>query len=164
MDRFVANYTNKLDAKGRVSIPAPFRAVLARDGHEGLFVTPSLDHPALDCGGNAMLAEIDALMAPLGPYSAERESIAMTLLGESEVLKMDGEGRLIIPDRLKEHVGITSDVTFVGTGRKFQIWEPGRFEARRLEAKQQTRAMRQRLGSQSAADDPVRPHSPGARE
>ena len=48
MDRFVSHYTLRLDAKGRVSIPAPFRAVLARDGFEGLYCYPTLDRPALD--------------------------------------------------------------------------------------------------------------------
>src|SRR5882724_7891968 len=51
MDRFVSHYTLRLDAKGRVSIPAPFRAVLARDGFEGLYCYPTLDRPALDAGG-----------------------------------------------------------------------------------------------------------------
>ena len=55
MDRFVSNYTLRLDAKGRVSIPAPFRAVLARDGFDGLYCYPALDQPALDAGGNALL-------------------------------------------------------------------------------------------------------------
>ena len=66
-------YTLRLDAKGRVSIPAPFRAVLARDGFEGLYCYPALDRPALDAGGNALLTEIEALIARFPPYSEERE-------------------------------------------------------------------------------------------
>ena len=62
MDRFVSHYTLRLDAKGRVSIPAPFRAVLARDGFDGLYCYPALDRPALDAGGNALLGEIEALI------------------------------------------------------------------------------------------------------
>ena len=46
MNRFVSNYTLRLDAKGRVSIPAPFRQVLARDGFDGLYAYPTLDRPA----------------------------------------------------------------------------------------------------------------------
>src|SRR5208337_5119121 len=68
VDEFVGNYTSRLDAKGRVSIPASFRAVLARDGYEGLYVHPSLDADAVDCGGNALLREIDDLLARLSPY------------------------------------------------------------------------------------------------
>ena len=61
MDRFVSHYMLRLDAKGRVSVPASFRAVLARDGFDGLYCYPALDRPALDAGGNALLAEIEAL-------------------------------------------------------------------------------------------------------
>ena len=72
MDRFVSSFTNRLDAKGRVSIPAPYRAVLARDGFEGLYVHPSLEAKALDAGGNGLLGEIDGLIAGLTPFSDER--------------------------------------------------------------------------------------------
>src|SRR6267154_1759418 len=71
MDRFVSHYTLRLDAKGRVSIPASFRAVLARDGFEGLYCYPTLDRPALDAGGNALLKEIETLIARFPPYSGE---------------------------------------------------------------------------------------------
>lgn len=164
MDRFVSNFTNKLDAKGRVSIPASFRAVLARDGFEGLYIHPSLDLPTLDCGGHSLLREIEAMIAPLSPYGSDRDAIAMTLLGESEILKVDGEGRIGLTDSLKHHAGIGGEVTFAGTGHKFQIWEPGRFRARLLEARQQTRDLRHRLDSRSAAADPSPSPPSGARE
>ena len=99
MDRFVSHYTLRLDAKGRVSIPAPFRAVLARDGFEGLYCYPALDRPALDAGGNALLTEIEALIARFSPYSEEREQFATALYGTSEMLKIDGEGRVVLASR-----------------------------------------------------------------
>src|SRR6266536_5245461 len=79
MNRFVSNYTLRLDAKGRVSIPAPFRAVLTRDGFDGLYCYPALDRPALDAGGNALLAEIEALITRFAPYSEQREQFAAAL-------------------------------------------------------------------------------------
>src|SRR6266480_5721448 len=92
MDRFVSNYTLRLDAKGRVSIPAPFRAVLARDGFDGLYCYPAFDRPALDAGGNALMAEIDALIARFPPYSEERDQVSAALFTPSEILKVDAEG------------------------------------------------------------------------
>jgi MraZ protein len=83
MDRFVSHYMLRLDAKGRVSIPASFRAVLGRDGFEGLYCYPTLDRPALDAGGNALLAEIESLIARFAPYSEEREQFAAALYGTS---------------------------------------------------------------------------------
>src|SRR5262245_14017635 len=101
MDRFVSNHTLRLDAKGRVSIPAPFRAGLARDGCEGLYCDPALDAPALDAGGNALIGEIEALIARFAPYSEEREQFSAALYGTSEVIKIDGEGRVMLSEPLK---------------------------------------------------------------
>ena len=128
MDRFVSHYMLRLDAKGRVSVPAPFRAVLARDGFDGLYCYPALDRPALDAGGNALMAEIAALSANFLPYSERREQLALALYGTSETLKIDGEGRvvnvfvldiadglvqtvrsIVNPDKL-HHLGPVSDV------------------------------------------------------
>lgn len=164
MDRFVSHYTNRLDSKGRVSIPASFRAVLARDGFEGLYVYPSLYSEALDCGGHALLSEIDALLAPLSPYSEERDAYAATLYGESEVLKIDGEGRVILTDGMKARVSIANEVTFVGQGHKFQIWEPGRFRAHLEEARNRVRDLRKQLSSGHAAAGALSPQPPGARD
>ncbi len=147
MDRFVANCTSRLDAKGRVSIPAPFRSVLARDGFEGLYCYPTLDRPAIDAGGHALLAEIEKLIGRFPPYSDEREEFLVALYGTSETLKIDGEGRVVLTDMLKSHAGIADAVTFVGLGHKFQIWEPERFGAHLAKATATVRALSKRLGS-----------------
>ena len=159
MDRFVSSYTLRLDTKGRVSIPAPFRAVLARDGFEGLYCYPTLDRPALDAGGNALLGEIETLIARFPPYSEEREQFTAALYGTSEVLKIDGEGRAILTEPLKSHAGIKDEITCAGLGHKFQIWEPARFRAELAEATEKVRALKRQLGSRVAADGPH-----GARE
>jgi MraZ protein len=164
VDRFVSNFTNKLDAKGRVSIPASFRGLVARDGFEGLYVHPSLDLPTLDCGGQALLNQIDAMIEPLSPYSTDRDAIAMTLLGESDILKIDTEGRISLTEALKEHAGIANEVTFVGAGQKFQIWEPNQFRARLLEARQQTRELRKHFGARPATMGIPSSSPPRARE
>ncbi|ACB94333.1 division/cell wall cluster transcriptional repressor MraZ [Beijerinckia indica] len=164
MDRFVSHFTNRLDAKGRVSIPASFRAVLARDGFEGLYVHPSIDAEAIDCGGHGLLREIDELLGRLSPYSEERDMFSTALLGTSEILKVDSEGRVVLTENVKTYAGIGSEVTFVGQGYKFQIWEPGRFRTHLEEARNRVRDLRKQLSSRPVAPDaqPPRPH--GARE
>lgn len=156
MNRFVSNTTLRLDSKGRVSIPAAFRAVLARDGFEGLYCYPTLDQTAIDAGGNALLGEIERLIERFPPYTQEREQFSVALYGTSETLKVDGEGRVILSDELKKHAGITDAVTFVGLGHKFQIWEPQRFRSHLAKATATVRATR---GSREAGQDPQ-----GARE
>jgi len=154
MNRFVSTYIMRLDAKGRVSIPASFRAVLARDGYEGLYCHPALDRPALDAGGNALLSEIETLILRYPPYSDEREQFAAALYGRSETLKPDSEGRIILTETLKAHTGVTDAVAFVGLGHKFQIWEPERFRAHLTEATDKVRALKKSLGSKGAGEPP----------
>ena len=160
MDRFVSHYMLRLDAKGRVSVPAPFRAVLARDGFDGLYCYPAPDRPVLDAGGNALLTEVEALIAGFSPYSDQREKFSLAFYGTSETLKIDGEGRVQLTDSLKAHAAIADTVSFVGLGHKFQIWEPGRFRAEFAEATAKVRAFKQVPGTRMAAAE----KPPGARE
>lgn len=162
MNRFVSNFTNRLDAKGRVSIPATFRAVLTRDGFEGLYVHPALDAPALDAGGNRMLEEIDTFLSSLTPYSDERDQLSTALFGTSEILKVDTEGRVILTESVKDHAGIADSVTFVGLGHKFQIWRPDRFRAHLEEARAKVRELKRSIGTAALAPRSG-DGSPGAR-
>ncbi len=159
MDRFVANFTLRLDSKGRVSIPGSYRSVLGHDGFEGLYCYPALDRPAIDAGGSALMLEIEALIGRYAPFSDQREQFALALYGTSETLKIDGEGRVVLSENLKRHAGITEAVAFVGLGHKFQIWEPGRFQSELAEATQKVRALKGELSSQVAARNAL-----GARE
>ncbi len=145
MDEFVSTFTNRLDAKGRVSIPAPFRAVLAVDGFDGLYCCPTLDQQAIDAGGNRLRQVIGASIANFEPFSEDHELLSTTLIGDSEILKIDQDGRVVLTDTIKAHAGISDRVTFVGQGYKFQIWEPERFAAYREEAKNRLRDLRKRL-------------------
>ena len=151
MDEFVSTFTNRLDAKGRVSIPAPFRAVLAVDGFDGLYCCPTLDRQAVDAGGNRLRETIRASLTNFEPFSEDHEYLSTTLIGESEVLKIDHDGRVILSDAIRQHAGIADQVTFVGQGYKFQIWEPDRFAAYREEAKSRVRDIRKNLASSHRA-------------
>ena len=147
MDEFVSNYTNRLDAKGRVSIPAPFRAVLVRDGFDGLYCCPTLDRQAVDAGGNQLRDQIRESLAGFEAFSENHEYLSTTLIGESEILKLDTEGRVVLTESIKDYAGLGERVTFVGQGYKFQIWEPERFVQYREEAKNRLRDLRRTLGS-----------------
>lgn len=141
MAGFVSHYTNRLDAKGRVSIPAPFRAVLARDGFEGLYCITSSHCQAVDAGGNELLAEIDRRSETFAKLSPDHDALAVALFGASENPKIDGDGRMTISDMIRDHTGLTDQVTFVGMKYKFQIWEPERFREYRAEAQKRALAM-----------------------
>ena len=147
MDGYVSTYTKQIDAKGRVSIPAPFRQALARDGFDGLFCYPAPDMPALDAGGNLLLRTIEGRLTDHDPYTEAHELLSTAFYGLSEVLRMDGEGRVMLSDTLKAHAGIDAAVAFVGQGYKFQIWEPARLHGYLEEARARAREVLRRTGA-----------------
>lgn len=147
MDLFVSTYTNKLDAKGRVSIPAPFRTVLQRERRDALFCHPALDSAAIEAGGDRLVAKLQRLLDHVGDYSDEHDDLSMAVFGDSEELKLDGDGRIALPPAIRDHAGIVDQVTFVGLGDRFQMWEPGRYSARREQNRSKLREHKKLLGA-----------------
>jgi MraZ protein len=146
MDGFVATFSNRLDHKGRVSVPAPFRAVLAREGEDGLYCYPALDRPAIDGGGARLRQAIADRLSVFATFSEDHESLATAFYGESRILKIDPDGRVVLPEEFRAYAGISDTAVFVGQGFKFQIWEPGRFADRQREAREHLRAVTRSLG------------------
>jgi MraZ protein len=146
MDGFVATFTNRLDQKGRVSVPASFRAALTREGFDGVYCYPALDQPAIDAGGSRLRSAIDQRLSVFETFSEDYEILSTAFYGASRVLKIDKDGRITLPDDLREDAGITDTLVFVGQGFKFQIWEPGRFAARKTDARARLKEVTRGLG------------------
>jgi MraZ protein len=147
---FVSSITNRIDRKGRVSVPAAFRQVLARDGYEGLYCYPSIDMQAIDAGGNGLLAEIDKRLARFEPFTEDHDYLSTAFFGVSQHLTMDSEGRVGLTETLIAYAGIVDEVTFVGQGYKFQLWEPSRFRDHEAEARRRALILRKGSGSSFA--------------
>ncbi len=87
------------------------------------------------------------------PYSPAREDLSAALLGSSEILRPDSEGRIVLGERLRALLGLQDEATFVGLGHKFQIWEPKRFAAHFEEAKARARRLRAAIGAGTAREE-----------
>jgi MraZ protein len=147
---FVSTIVNKLDAKGRVSIPAPFRQILAQQTLRGFYCFPSFVSPALEAFGEDLLADFQRRLGAVDPlFSEDYDAQAQAVVGETQLLNFDDEGRVRLPDDFLAHAGIKDRVLFVGMIQKFQIWDPDRFEPVRLERIARARATR--LGTEDAA-------------
>ena len=125
---FRGTFTNKIDAKGRVSVPAKFRGVTAAQEFAGIICFPSLIDPCIEGGGPDLDAEIDMMLNRLDPFSRERNVLANMLKAQSAELMFDADGRISLPDMLMAKANITDQITFVGLGNKFQLWEPQAYE------------------------------------
>ncbi|MBL8574337.1 MAG: division/cell wall cluster transcriptional repressor MraZ [Hyphomicrobiaceae bacterium] len=154
MDRFLGRYAKRVDAKGRVSVPAPFRAVAGRSGFEGLYCVQSLWHPAIEAGGQALIDSIDAVVGGFDPLSLDHDQVATALLGAGEILALDAEGRVGLPGWIKDATGIVDEVIFVGQGGKFQLWSPERFAGFEADARARTAALLQARGRTASGGTP----------
>ena len=139
VEMFLSTYVNKVDRKGRVSVPATFRSTLATNRQPNLLVAfPSMRVPAVECTGSDRIEEMQDRIESLEQFSEEYENLTQ-LFADSHPLTMDGEGRVILPERLKQHAQITDDVAFVGLGAMFQLWDPAQYEEHRAAVRERSR-------------------------
>lgn len=129
MLKFLSTATNKVDAKGRVSVPATFRSNIPQEGYQGVVVYKSFKHDCIEGADISFMEQLsERIHGDFGFFSDENEALATVLLGKSTPLGFDPEGRIHVPKDLLDHAGITDKATFVGLGKKFQIWEPEAYE------------------------------------
>ncbi|HUZ72278.1 MAG TPA: division/cell wall cluster transcriptional repressor MraZ [Stellaceae bacterium] len=142
MALFLSTFVNKVDRKGRVSVPAPFRAALAGQGFAGVVVYPAINFGALEGSGIDRVQELTARVDSLPEFSEERDAIS-SIFADMQQLPFDGEGRIQLPPELCDHAGITIEggAAFVGHGSTFQIWEPMRFERHQQERRSRARGV-----------------------
>jgi MraZ protein len=122
---FIGTHVNKIDAKGRISVPASFRAVVQARGLMGVALYPSpLDEPCLEGCGMDHIENLSNAM-PVDPLPAvEQDAIAHLIIGTAHEALFDGGGRIVLPEEFMKRAGLTDKGAFVGKGRTFQIWEP----------------------------------------
>ena len=134
MALFLSTFVNKVDRKGRVSVPATFRTVLSQQSFSGVVAFPSLVYAAVEGSGIDRFEQLAEGIDDLNPFSDEHDDFSKAIFGKAHQLPFDGEGRIIIPENLLAHAGITERAAFVGQGRRFQIWEPASFAKHEAQA------------------------------
>ena len=145
MGQFLGTHQNRLDAKGRVSIPAPFRAGLRSGSESGacaVVLRPSHKHSCIEAWPievfNALAGPVDRLDL----FSDEEDDFTTALYADAHRLEADKEGRVLLPDMLVAHAGLADAVCFMGKGPTFQIWEPNAAAQRMAEARQNARGLK----------------------
>lgn len=128
---FLSTFQNRIDKKGRVSVPSQFRAVLAQQvkasDFQGIIAYHSPLNECVEACGMSRISKMNEQLEQLDPYSQERDAFLTTLFGESVQLSFDGEGRVMLPEQLLEAANLKENATFVGKGEIFEIWQPEAF-------------------------------------
>ena len=125
---FLSTYENKLDKKGRVSVPASFRSHLSNLGYNGVICYPSFNNTSIEACSQDRIEKISSATDSLNPFEEKRDYFATSVLSESINLQFDTEGRVSLTEKLLDHAGIKNNILFVGLGKTFQIWEPKIFD------------------------------------
>ncbi|WP_126976123.1 division/cell wall cluster transcriptional repressor MraZ [Frigidibacter oleivorans] len=134
---FIGEYTFKVDGKGRMSIPADYRRELEQndpDWTEGLrpkiaVVYGGPKQSYLECHTAGDFKALAAEIAAMERGSMERRILERMVLGAAVMTEIDPDGRLVLPQRLREKIALDGEAKFIGGGQTFQIWKPETFEA-----------------------------------
>ncbi len=154
MSHFLGTHLNRIDAKGRVSIPAPFRAALrglSVEGASPLVLRQSHTYPCVEGWPASVFEELATPLDRLDVFGEDHEDLAQVLYSDAYPVESDKEGRIVLPDVLVQHASLADAVVFMGLGRTFQIWEPAAAERRRAEARERARSRRLTLPAATQA-------------
>ena len=142
---FLSTYENKLDKKGRVSVPASYRSYLSNIGYNGVICYPSFNNQCIEAWPQDRIEKISTAIDSLNPFEEKKDYFATSILSESINLRFDSEGRISLIPKLLKHAKIKNSMLFVGQGKTFQIWEPTIFEKFRVTARRKSNIHRASL-------------------
>ena len=142
---FLSTYENKLDKKGRVSVPASFRSYLSSLGYNGVVCYPSFNNQSIEACSQDRIEKLSNTIDSLNPFEEKRDFFATSILSESISLQFDSEGRISLSSKLLKHAKIKNSMLFVGQGKTFQIWEPAIFEKFKAQARKKSNLYRASL-------------------
>tara|TARA_B100001057_G_C22352294_1_gene757582 strand:- start:7 stop:462 length:456 start_codon:yes stop_codon:yes gene_type:complete len=142
---FLSTYENKIDKKGRVSVPASFRSYLSNLGYNGVICYPSFNNQSIEAWPQDRIEKISSSIDTLNPFEEKRDFFATSILSESINLQFDSEGRISLSTKLLKHAKIKHSMIFVGQGKTFQIWEPTIFEKFKVTARKKANLHRASL-------------------
>lgn len=127
MALFTGTFENKVDRKGRVSLPADFRAELPEDGERMVvYIYPSPKDDALEACDKAFMQRMVDSIEEQPLFSDAEDDLGSTIVAQARKAQLDETGRLVLPPDFADFAGIEDKAVFVGRGSRFQIWSPDR--------------------------------------
>ena len=142
---FLSTYENKLDKKGRVSVPASFRSYLSNLGYNGVVCYPSFNNQSIEAWPQDRIEKISNTIDALNPFEEKKDYFATSILSDSINLQFDSAVRILLTQKLLKHAKIKNNMLFVGQGKTFQIWEPTAFEKFKAQSRKKSNIYRNSL-------------------
>jgi MraZ protein len=121
---FLGRFAHNLDSKGRLAVPARFRASL----EEGLVLTRGLDR-CVAAYPMAAWEDLAGKVSALSMTDPAARQFRRMVFAEAANLTLDGQGRVVVPPELREYAGIDREAVVIGVHTSFEIWSPSGWEA-----------------------------------
>ena len=134
-----------MDTKGRISVPASFRASIASDRFAGVVLYRSFTHKCIEGLSMSRMEQLATATDKMGVFDGGLDDLSAMLFADARPLTFDVTGRIVIPEDLLRHAGIQNAAVFVGRGNSFQIWNPVEFEKVQAKALENLRKARPNL-------------------
>ena len=123
---FRGRYQHTIDPKGRLSVPAKFRDVLAQ--YEGTLIVAPNDN-ALEVHPLEEWQRLENRINEQSQFDPEVRKLGRLYISRAKEVDLDGAGRILLPPDSRQQAGLGKDVTLVGPGRRyFEVWDRKRFE------------------------------------
>jgi MraZ protein len=117
---FRGRYAHTIDAKGRVSIPAPYRPEIQEHMDRPPYLT---NQPrCLGLYPHEQWLEFEKSLVSMSQVRPEVQLFARFLVSGAVACPIDGHGRIAVPPHLRQHAGLEREVTILGTGPHVEIW------------------------------------------
>ena len=142
MGLFLSCYENRLDTKGRISVPAAFRSSLNNENFAGVVLYRSFTNNCIEGLSMSRMEKIANATDKMGIFDGDLDNISALVFADARPLAFDVTGRIIIPSDLLKHANISDKALFVGRGNSFQIWNPSDFEKIQQNSMNQLRKIR----------------------
>ncbi len=153
MSLFLSTYINKLDKKGRISVPAQFRASLSSESYQGLILFRSYKHQAIEGCTMSRMERMSQSLDSMDLFSDTQDDMASAIFADAHQLPIDSDGRIVLPQELAAHAGFDTHVAFVGRGATFQLWHPDVFARMQSEIRGRMKIEKPTLKLSDAARD-----------
>jgi MraZ protein len=139
MTQFVGTHFGKLDRKGRIAVPAPFRAELEAAATAHLVFRVSHQNPCIEARSRPVFQQMVESIRRMPHFSEDRETMEAGLIADSAMLRIDGDGRLVLPEDMVNALALEENIAFLGKGDRFEIWNADAARAHVAEAKARVR-------------------------
>ena len=147
MDLFLSQFVNRIDKKGRITLPSVFRNVLPKKSKNEIILFKSLKFNSIEGCSSERINRIANRIDELDIFSDDQDDFTTSIFSEIVPTNIDKEGRFLIPENLKLYSNIDKEVTFIGQGHYFQMWEPKAAVARQKKSRDRLVKEKRTLGS-----------------